>query len=125
MLDSAPEGANQMRSRSMRRSLILAVGISVGLCLGASSVAWAEAGAAEARALYLDLMKRSLLDLIYENDFRLRNARSEGIDWPSRAMTMIGQKRLDNLQQVSEDVIARGVPGISSRPVLGAAVRRC
>jgi hypothetical protein len=63
------------------------------------------------RTLYLDLMKQSLLDLIYENDPKARLARREGLDWPSRAMTMIGQKRLDNLQLLTEDVIDRGVAG--------------
>jgi O-methyltransferase len=56
-------------------------------------------------------MKRSLLDLIYENDLRVRASREDGYGWPTRAITMIGQKRLDNLQVLSEDVIARGIPG--------------
>src|SRR5439155_11133932 len=38
-------------------------------------------------------------------------ARSEGRDWPPTAHTMIGLKRLDNLQFCVEDVLRRGVPG--------------
>lgn len=38
-------------------------------------------------------------------------ARAEGRDWPSCAHTMIGIKRLDNLQFCIEDVLRRGVPG--------------
>src|SRR5437762_1174972 len=38
-------------------------------------------------------------------------ARLEGRDWPPTAHTMIGLKRLDNLQFCIEDVLARGVPG--------------
>jgi hypothetical protein len=38
-------------------------------------------------------------------------ARDEGLDWPATAHTMIGRKRLDNLQYCIEDVIEREVPG--------------
>jgi hypothetical protein len=38
-------------------------------------------------------------------------ARSRGSDWPLRAHTMIGLKRLDNLQFCLESVIRDGVPG--------------
>jgi len=37
--------------------------------------------------------------------------REEGLDWPERAETMIGLRRLDNLQHCIEQVIADGVPG--------------
>lgn len=65
----------------------------------------------ELRRLYLDLMKRSLLDLIYETDPKARTARHDGHDFGGRGMTMIGQLRLDNLQRLGEDVIERGTPG--------------
>jgi demethyldecarbamoylnovobiocin O-methyltransferase/8-demethyl-8-(2,3-dimethoxy-alpha-L-rhamnosyl)tetracenomycin-C 4'-O-methyltransferase len=46
--------------------------------------------------LYLDLMMRCLTDWIYDGvDER---ARAEGRDWPARAHTMIGLKRLANLR---------------------------
>lgn len=70
------------------------------------------------KALYLDLMKRCLTGWIY-SDGRLRGrdktfdsqVRSEGRDWPSMAHTMIGLRRLENLQFCVEKVIADGVPG--------------
>jgi hypothetical protein len=37
--------------------------------------------------------------------------REEGLDWPAHAETMIGLKRLENLQTVVTDVVRRGVPG--------------
>lgn len=37
--------------------------------------------------------------------------REEGRDWPTRAETMIGLRRLDNVQECVETVIADGVPG--------------
>jgi len=93
------------------------------------------------KSLYLDLMKRCLTDLIYRqtereavrfNGFRERRSvklltkrglkiiesqefdedlRSIGKDWPSSAHTMVGLKRLDNLQFCVEDVISNGVRG--------------
>lgn len=39
------------------------------------------------------------------------DARAEGKDWPADAETMIGRKRLDNLESLVIDVIDRGIPG--------------
>ena len=94
-----------------------------------------------AKSLYLDLMKRCLTDLIYRQTDREavrfegfwerrsvklltkrglkiiesqefdENLRSIGKDSPSSAHTMIGLKRLDNLQFCIEDVISNGVKG--------------
>jgi hypothetical protein len=64
--------------------------------------------------LYLDLMKRCLTNWIYSNheeqavDLELR---TEGRDWPSMAHTMIGLKRLANLQSCVEDVLMNDIPG--------------
>lgn len=71
---------------------------------------------ADARALYLDLMKRCLLNLIYsEQEQKLKpfdgQQRIEGREWPALAQTMIGWKRLENLQTCIEDIISRGTPG--------------
>lgn len=72
-----------------------------------------------AKQLYLDLLKRCLSNVIYqdhstlfgkEQPFDLGN-RVEGRDWPAQAHTMIGLHRLDNLHFCVEDVLARGVPG--------------
>ena len=60
------------------------------------------------RLAYIDLMKRTLLDLIYsEPDARV----IEGRILPERALTMIGLERLNNLQYCIEDVLERGIPG--------------
>jgi hypothetical protein len=72
---------------------------------------------------YLDLMKWSLTDLIYENDPRMRARLAadasfwrglqagEQYGYPERAHTMIGLARLENIQTLVEDIIARGIPG--------------
>lgn len=85
-------------------------------------------------ALYLALMKSCLTNSIYDDDLDLRTgiqkldpatgkyvcvagvaagpqAKHLGIIWPSRAHTMVGIPRLDNLQQCIEGVIAQGVAG--------------
>jgi hypothetical protein len=63
------------------------------------------------RDLYLDLVKLSLLDLVYENRQDSRKALLEGRTWPTRALTMIGLKRLDNIESCMNDALAEGVPG--------------
>jgi O-methyltransferase len=59
--------------------------------------------------LYLDLMTRCLTDWIY--DAANEAARIEGRDWPTRAHTMIGLKRLANIRQCVEAVLDDKVPG--------------
>ncbi len=96
---------------------------------------------ATASGLYLDLMKKCLANLIYAeleawpvepkrflkrklvaalNDRGMKlvwarpydlEARLNGEGWPASAHTMMGVKRLDNLQECVEDVLKQGVPG--------------
>ncbi|HEX9396087.1 MAG TPA: TylF/MycF family methyltransferase [Burkholderiales bacterium] len=69
--------------------------------------------------LYLDLLKLCLTNLVYGDLNMLHgkiaaydpDLRVEGRDWPSCAHTMVGLKRLENLQFCVEDVIAKDVPG--------------
>ncbi len=81
------------------------------------------------RKLYLDLMKDSLLGFIAQDipfaifrgmeqtkidvnptefDYDLR---MNGEDWPSKALSMIGRRRMDNLQGCIEIVLQEGVTG--------------
>jgi O-methyltransferase len=62
--------------------------------------------------------RRWLLNRLGERDLILVRprpvdpaARAEGRDWPIGAETMVGLRRLDNLQHCLADVVARGVPG--------------
>jgi hypothetical protein len=62
-----------------------------------------------AQDLYLDLMMRSLTDWLYDEfDERVR---AQGLDWPARAHTMIGLKRLANVRKCIDDVLADEIPG--------------
>jgi len=83
-----------------------------------------------AAQLYLDLMKKCLTRIIFPETYRPMNnrpsklnvklfryvpfdqaAREEGKDWPPEADTMIGLKRLENLQYCVTEVIRKNVPG--------------
>jgi hypothetical protein len=71
--------------------------------------------------LYLDLLKGCLTRLLFPDccmNIELvptgqfgADARREGKDWPSEAMTMIGMARLDNIHKIVIDVLDRNVPG--------------
>jgi len=61
--------------------------------------------------LYLDLLKRSLLDVIYDDHELAAAGTRRGPHWPARAYTMIGPQRLDNLEFCARDALRRGVPG--------------
>jgi hypothetical protein len=78
-----------------------------------------EVDMAGIRAAYLDLMRDSLIGRLnedpplpackvdgYQDDFR-----EQGWDWPSRAPSMIGAKRMNNVRSECERVIKAGVPG--------------
>lgn len=94
---------------------------------------------ADPRALYLDLLKRSLINWVYgreEGRFGRRSfgeialsilrgnrgwsmrlsefdpvARKAGLDWPAFAHSMVGWERLSHLQRCAETVLAEKVPG--------------
>src|SRR5271170_2924198 len=77
------------------------------------------------KELYLDLLKKCLADMIYADSQERPNLerpnlqlekydeskRMVGLDWPRYGHTMIGMKRLNNLQLCVEDVLKRNVPG--------------
>lgn len=107
--------------------------------LGATDQSRIEAQPSELSDAYLDLLKRCLMGGSYRaptpraDDLRWRlfapvkgmldrlnvelvkkvdvAQRDEGLDYSSDAHTMIGRRRLDNLQACIVDVIRRGVPG--------------
>jgi O-methyltransferase len=70
-------------------------------------------GGAEERLvdLYVDLLKRSLLDVIYDDHEIAVSGTRRGPLWPVRAHTMIGPQRLDNVESCARDALRRGVPG--------------
>lgn len=65
------------------------------------------------RNLYLDLVKRSVTNLIYARSEPHFDAekRANGWDWPAVAHTMIGMKRLDNIQTCFQIAIEDRVEG--------------
>ncbi len=69
--------------------------------------------------LYIDLIKRTVANTIYQDpNFTLerrseyqQDSRNEGRDWPTVAHTMIGIKRLDNIHYCLKEIIRNRVPG--------------
>jgi O-methyltransferase len=82
----------------------------------------------EPRSAYLDLLKRSLCDLLVPQSFSAvprpdgtvvaeplpdaeRERRETGADWPLNGTTMVGLRRLGHLQQCVETVVHEEVEG--------------
>lgn len=75
----------------------------------------------ELRTAYLDLLRDCLTGSLYDDPplqwsgegLRAfdRKSREIGMDWPSRAHSMIGRKRMLHLQRAAEFVIANRIPG--------------
>ena len=71
------------------------------------------------RRAYLDLMRDSLIGRLNEDPALPASRvegykpeyRDEGWDWPSKAPSMIGLKRMENVRRESERVLAANVPG--------------
>jgi O-methyltransferase/8-demethyl-8-(2,3-dimethoxy-alpha-L-rhamnosyl)tetracenomycin-C 4'-O-methyltransferase len=86
-----------------------------------------DAASRSPRDLYLDLLIRILANTIYEDPatrlylfpsvtpenmapFSIQQ-REIGVDWPLRAHTMVGLRRLRNLRDLAQRTIDEGVPG--------------
>src|SRR4026207_1628186 len=78
-----------------------------------------EQNLAAVRELYLSTMVRILNNTIYEEGNMMPGRegpydpkrREVGRDWPEKAFTMIGVKRMNNLRQLAARAIAEDVPG--------------
>lgn len=59
----------------------------------------------------IEQIKREILDIdnVTSPDMLMR--RNEGLDWPAKAETMIGLKRMDNIEYCMNQVLALGIPG--------------
>jgi O-methyltransferase len=66
------------------------------------------------RSIILTLCQKLLsslkLEIVRRTEFDPR-LREEGLDWPGEAETMVGLKRLENLEVCIRDVLRQGVPG--------------
>lgn len=91
----------------------------------------AEPATVTARNLYLDLLQKVLVNSIYQDPGMLYpdgatreevaahrevvkfdpKRRANGFDFPTVAHTMIGTRRMDNIRECVETVLADGIPG--------------
>ena len=62
------------------------------------------------RNLLIDLFRKQSLLLVKVKPFNAK-VRDEGIDRPIIGFTMVGHKRLDNVQECIEDVLKNNIPG--------------
>lgn len=77
--------------------------------------------ALDTQDLYLDLMKKCVMNSIYQDasyswniphgTLYQQEIREKGLDWPAVAHTMIGLGRLNNLQFCVEDVLQNNIEG--------------
>jgi O-methyltransferase/8-demethyl-8-(2,3-dimethoxy-alpha-L-rhamnosyl)tetracenomycin-C 4'-O-methyltransferase len=78
-----------------------------------------SAEAARLRAAYLDLMRDSLIGRLNEDpplpaskvEGYKDDHREQGWDWPSKAPSMIGARRMQNVRTECERVLQAGIPG--------------
>lgn len=89
---------------------------TLGVGRGAGDDLAARQEIARQRAAYLELLKDCLIGTIYEDrPFQDANFQPEwrelGLDWPTQAHSMIGNRRMVNLWKLCEDVIFKEVPG--------------
>jgi hypothetical protein len=72
------------------------------------------------RATYLNLLQLGLTGIIYADPSLMpgpgfgsfdKKRREEGLDWPSRAESMVGLRRLRNIRNCIEIIAREGVPG--------------
>jgi O-methyltransferase len=80
-------------------------GLTCALYRGMGGALWQPEG------LRKVLLERILPDNVRVQKIVDHNLRGEGLDWPSMAQTMIGFKRLNNLQYCVETALKDGVPG--------------
>lgn len=73
----------------------------------------------DARDLYIDLLKKCVANTIYCDGDQMsgkitpydQNSRTFGLDWPEKAHTMIGLKRLDNIDYCLREILANNIAG--------------
>ena len=78
-----------------------------------------EAEVARVRTAYLDLMRDSLIGRLNEDpplpaskvEGYRQDYREQGWDWPSKAPSMIGARRMDNVRSECERVLQQGIAG--------------
>lgn len=61
----------------------------------------------DSRELYVDLLRRAVANTIYDYNGHLE----EGTNWPLHAHTMIGLKRLRNIEFCIKNILQNNVPG--------------
>ncbi len=107
---SSPGGDPDEIARLRRRYIDLMEGALTHLIYRPLDVRWDENPAPDDYGGSDELREAAAKEFARE-DFDWANVRADGRDWPQYAQTMVGLKRLANVRNCVERVIADGVPG--------------
>lgn len=134
----SPHGGTSMPAFSWSRAIAVVVSLALLITLAhpkvcdvaattrnrAASAMDGSAGSSAASSLislYLDTMKRTLIGMSLRTPARAfrsndtlpyeEERRMMGHDWPLYGVSMIGLKRMSNIQELLENVLAKGIPG--------------
>jgi O-methyltransferase len=109
-LASSPESQPGEAARLRSRYIDLMERALTHLIYRPLDIHWEENTAPDDYAGSEELRAAAAVELARE-DFDWASVRADGRDWPYFAQTMVGLKRLANVRQCVERVIADGVPG--------------
>jgi len=109
----------ELESRGFRHFSQRSAALILGRALSQSPTGHSRNREAELRKLYLDMIQKCLINVIYKDPNQDRwsphqfnsQLRELGRDWPSQAHSMIGNARMTNLRSLAEFVIKEGIPG--------------
>ena len=116
MLDSLPDSTTltaELRSLYLdlvKRSLTGALAEDNDSILGGVRTAGSPSLKKRAAAAVGSLAQKAGFEIAYKKPYD-HALRESGLDWPSRAESMIGLRRMTNIQECIEQIIADDVPG--------------
>jgi O-methyltransferase len=94
----------------VKRSLTGALAEDNDSILGGVRTAGSPSFKKRAAAVVGDLAQKAGFEIAYKKPYD-HSLRESGLDWPSRAESMIGLKRMSNIQECIAQIVADDVPG--------------
>jgi len=103
----------------MNRLFLTIIALFLHGSMSYAALPFTTAPSNEARDCYIDLLKKCVANTIYGDGDLMSgkitpydpNKRALGCDWPEKAHTMIGLKRLDNIDYCLREILANNIPG--------------
>lgn len=107
------DGSNDIATRYldlMKRSLTGALAEDNDSILGGVRTRGARSWKRRVANVVADVAGRAKLEIVYKKPYDAK-LREVGRDWPARAESMIGLRRMENIEHCVRTVVADGVPG--------------